>query len=522
MRRLLAALVVFGVVPAPARAFAPHVAGEILVRFEPHIEAAAREATLHGVSVDRIEALGSTGVFCVHLAGISTATAVAQLAARPGVAYVEPNFVLAVEPVEPAAIPNDPMFAQQWALDNTGQTGGTPGADVDAVRAWDLATGNDGVVVALIDTGLDFAHPDLAPQAWTNPGEIPANGIDDDANGFIDDVRGWDFVNGDADPADDQGHGTFLAGSMGAVGNNAVGITGVAWTLRIAPVKSLNASGSGTTAQAILAVDYATRIGADVILAGWGGGAFSQALHDVIAAAGVAGIPFVTPAGASGGNIDVSPVYPASYALANVLAVAATDANDGLASFSSWGPMTVDLGAPGVGIVTTVLGGSYATISGTATAAAHVAGGLALLADRFPSLDGAAAVEHLVAHVDVVPALVGRVRSDGRLNVYLPLATSPTDAAEIGAPALRAWWIPSGGKMARIGFTLPSDHDVRLEIFDVRGRRVRQAHLAPLSAGTHTWDWDGRNTHGASLGRGIYWVRLHAQASVAIRIQLVN
>jgi subtilisin family serine protease len=515
MCRFVAAVGWIAWFPALAVASSPRVAHEVLVRFEA---TAAREAILRELAAEKIEPLGATGVYRVRFAPTSAAAAIEQLAARPDVRYVEPNEILSTEPVAVCAIPDDPLFAQQWALHNTGQTGGTAGADIDAVLAWDLATGNDQIVVALIDTGLDFAHPDLAGQAWTNPGEIAGNQLDDDGNGYIDDVRGWDFVNGDADPTDDQGHGTLLAGSMGSAGDNATGITGVAWTLRIAPVKSLGATGSGTTAQAILAVDYATRIGADFILAGWGGGSYSQALHDVIAAADAAGIAFIAPAGGSGVDLDQSPVYPASYAVSNVVAVAATDANDALAAFSNWGPATVDLGAPGAGIVTTLRGGSYAIVSGTATAAAHVAGGMALVMDRFPHFSGLTAAAQLLVGVEIIPALVDKVRTNGRLDVYLPLTITPSDIIHGPAAIRRVWW--SGGR--RIGFALPVAQSVEFHLFDVRGRCVRRASQGWQLAGIHHWDWDGRDAHGRAAARGIYVLRLGARGEHTTRIVLTS
>src|SRR5262249_11938884 len=222
-------------------------------------------------------------------------------------------------------VPNDTRFPEMWALDNRGQTGGTPGADIDAVRAWGVSTGSRSVKVAIIDTGCDLHHPDLEANIWTNPGEIPGNGIDDDGNGFVDDVHGWDFINDDNDPTDDHGHGTHVAGTIGALGNNALGVVGVNWQVSLVPLKFLGADGSGSYADPISAIDCGPLRGFRSLSTAWGGGAFSQPLLDAINAAGAANILFVAAAGNSGRNPDIPPAYPASFDAPNIVSVAATD-----------------------------------------------------------------------------------------------------------------------------------------------------------------------------------------------------
>ena len=332
---------------------------------------------------------------------------------NPFVEIVEPNYKVNIN-----ALPNDPMFSSLWGLHNTGQTGGTNDSDIDAPEAWDNLTGaNSNIIVAVIDTGVDYNHPDLAANMWTNPDEIPANGIDDDSNGYIDDVYGYDFYNYDADPWDDRNHGTHVAGTISAVGNNNIGVTGVSWGARIMAVKFLSASGSGYTSDAVNAVLYATGMGAKIMNNSWGGGGYSQALADAISAANDAGSLFVAAAGNSSRNNDRVPHYPSSYDISNVLAVAATDHEDLLAYFSSYGASTVDLSAPGVNILSTVPGSSYASFNGTSMATPHVAGAAALLLAQNPDRSALGLKRLIMDTTDSIPALTDITVSGGRLNV---------------------------------------------------------------------------------------------------------
>ena len=233
-------------------------------------------------------------------------------------------------------------------------------------------------MVAIIDTGIDYTHPDLAANIWTNPGEIAGDGIDNDGNGYVDDVHGYDFVNNDGDPMDDHFHGTHTAGTVGAVGNNGVGVTGVNWQVKLMALKFLGASGSGSVSGAVSALEYAVTMGVRLSNNSWGGGGYSQALYDAIKNSQVIGHVFVAAAGNSGVNSDLQPAYPASYDLDNIISVAAIDSSDNLASFSNRGVVTVDLAAPGVAVLSTVLGGGYASYSGTSMATPHVTGAAAL------------------------------------------------------------------------------------------------------------------------------------------------
>jgi hypothetical protein len=319
-----------------------------------------------------------------------------------------------------------PRFGELWGLENFAQTGGTNDADIDAAGAWDVNTGSGSLIVAVIDTGVDYTHPDLAANIWTNAGEIPGDGIDNDGNGYIDDVHGYDFFNRDGDPRDDHGHGTHVAGTIGAVGNNGIGVTGVNWNVQIMPLKFLGAGGSGTTADAIEALAYAVANGAAISNNSWGGDPYSQAMFDAIAAARDAGHLFVAAAG--NGNIfgigqdnDAAPFYPAGYDLDNVIAVAAVDHHDNLATFSNYGATTVDLAAPGVNILSTTPGGGYGQSSGTSMAAPHVAGVAALTWDAHPDWSYDQVVAQVLGSVDPLPQLQGLTVTGGRLNAAAAL-----------------------------------------------------------------------------------------------------
>ena len=356
--------------------------------------------------------------------------------------YIEPDYTITTA----ATIPNDPSFGQLWGLNNTGQSGGTPDADIDAPEAWDIQTGNPNLVIGVIDTGVDYNHPDLVGNIWTNPGEIAGDGIDNDNNGYIDDVRGWDFAYNDNNPMDVQGHGTHVSGTIAGKGNNGVGVTGVAWNAKIMPLKFLNDSGSGSTSGAISAIAYATAKGVKLTNNSWGGGGYSQALSDVINAAGQQGALFIAAAGNSSQNTDINPAYPASYNLANIISVASTTRTDSLSSFSNYGLTSVDLGAPGSDIYSTTPNNTYSTYSGTSMASPHVTGAAALLWSQNPTWTAQQVKNTLMQTGDSISALAGKTVSGKRLNVYNALVSSsvpsvtvdvsPTTVQEDGATDL--------------------------------------------------------------------------------------
>ncbi|MEZ4361050.1 MAG: S8 family serine peptidase [Kofleriaceae bacterium] len=419
--------------PAGKLEFAPD---SILVRFKASgVSARAQAAALDKVKgtfedangdgiYDRFTNVDKTGTLMkVDLArGTSPQDAVALLRQDPSVQYAELNYI-----VRASAIPSDPRFGELYGLNNTGQTGGTADADIDAVEAWDTSTGSSDVVVAVIDTGVDYNHVDLAANMWTNPDEIPGNGLDDDGNGVIDDVHGYNAITNGGNPLDDNDHGSHCSGTIGAVGDNGVGVAGVNWDVSIMAIKFLSAAGSGTTADAIEGIDYAVGrknagVNLRVLSNSWGGGGFSQALADSIQAANDADLLFVAAAGNAGSNNDATPSYPASYDLPNVVSVAATDHNDGLASFSNFGATTVDLGAPGVSVLSTTRNNTYSVFSGTSMATPHVAGAAALVLSANSTLSTAELKDILLTSGDLKPSLAGKTLSGRRLNAANALA----------------------------------------------------------------------------------------------------
>ena len=347
----------------------------------------------------------------------------AWAASTAGVRYIEPDFVITA-----SATPNDPSYSRLWGLHNTGQTGGLSDADMDVAEAWDVSTGARSVVVGVIDTGIDYRHPDLAANMWRNPGETPGDGVDNDRNGYVDDVYGWDFANNDADPFDDEGHGTHVSGTIGAVGNNGVGVVGVSWNVSLMALKFLGADGSGSTSGAIAAINYATRMrqsfGVNVVATNnsWGGGGASTALRDAIAAGGAAGILCVAAAGNDATNNDSTPSYPANYASDAIIAVAAIDSSNRLASFSNYGATTVDVAAPGVGIYSTVPNSGYASYSGTSMATPHVTGTVALLAAANPGATASQIRSAILGTAVPVAGLAGKVATGGVVNASAALA----------------------------------------------------------------------------------------------------
>jgi subtilisin family serine protease len=348
-------------------------------------------------------------------AGTTVADAVTYFAGQPGVIAVGPDEIIQIQ-----RTPNDPSFGSLWGLNNTGQSGGTADADIDAAEAWDISTGTRATIVAVIDTGVDYNHPDLAANMWRNAGETPGDGIDNDGNGFVDDVFGYDFANNDGNPMDDEGHGTHVAGTIGAVGNNGVGVTGVNWNTRIMALKFLDANGSGATSNAIKSLNYAVQMGAHITNNSWGGGGADSNLAAAINRARTAGQIFVAAAGNSGTNNNTAAFYPANYSLSydNVVSVASTDRNNNLSSFSNYGATAVQLAAPGSSILSTTPNNTYSTYSGTSMAAPHVSGALALLRDANPTWTYQELLNILKSSVDPLASLTGKVSTGGRLNVF--------------------------------------------------------------------------------------------------------
>ena len=358
--------------------------------------------------VDDFDKKGLSGMQVVKLEqGQNVEDAIAEYENNPDVLYAVPNYKINL-----FTTPNDPSYSQQWAL-----------PVMSAPQAWSEITGSNTVVIAVLDTGVDYNHPDLAGNTWVNTGEVTGNTLDDDNNGYIDDTRGWNFVDKNNNPMDTNGHGTACAGIAGAIGNNNLGIAGVDWNVRIIPLKVIGSQGYGYESDAIDAILYANQNGADVISISWGGTGFNQALKDAIDASPAL---VVCAAGNSGQNNDNSPVYPASYASANIISVAASDQNDNLASFSNYGTVSVDIAAPGVDIYSTKPGSLYGTVSGTSMAVPYVAGVAGLIKAEHPDWTATQIKDNILANTDQKPSLSDKVKTGGRINAYSAvMGTSP-------------------------------------------------------------------------------------------------
>ena len=425
-----------------------HTNKYILVRFKAGVlpSTAATTVGALGMSINRTYQIAP--IYRLELqAGDNLATRLADLRNDPNVLYAEPDYI-----ARTSRTPNDPLFNGQWALHNDGVMGGLAGADISATEAWSLTTGNNEVIIAVIDTGVDYTHLDLADNMWINEDEIPDNGIDDDKNGYIDDVHGWNFSWVDSimdgadfkpnDPMDRNGHGTHCAGIIGAVGNNGAGIAGVNWKVKVMPISFLGQYGMGLYSDAILAIEYAWKNGARISNNSWGGMGFSQSLYDAIQMAGLNGHLVAAAAGNYAFNNDseggLFHFYPSDFDLPNIVSVAATDRSDELAEFSNYGAQSVDLAAPGVSILSAAPGNNYVNMSGTSMATPFVAGAAALLLGQDTSRTVAALKRTLMQSVDPLESLKGKVVTGGRLNLAKAVGAG-------GSPVLNLKFDDGGG-----------------------------------------------------------------------------
>ncbi|MGH9948328.1 MAG: S8 family serine peptidase [Pyrinomonadaceae bacterium] len=433
------------------------VDGEVLVRYKNGVSAELIQTTNSAIGFESIEKLGDLGWHRVKLDSRTTVqSAIAKFQVVESVEAAQPNFYYYLQ-----ATPNDPDFtlAGMYGL-----------SKISAPQAWDITTGSTAVVVANIDTGIRYTHEDLAPNMWVNPGEIPNNGIDDEGNGFIDDVYGYDFRFNDSDPYDEHGHGTHTSGTIGARGNNGLGVVGVNWNVRLMAIKIYSAGASDTTsAMLINAYNYIRMMkgrGVNIRVTNnsYGGCTeacdYDQATKDAIDAMGDADILNVFAAGNSGVNIDNTPFYPASYASPSILAVGATNVDDNRAF--NFGLNSVDLAAPGISIRSTMLGSdsSYGNMSGTSMATPHVSGAAALLAGNNPSLSAASLKATLMNTADAVPQWNGFSRTGGRLNVFAALQNQTVCSFSFGPQSIL---VPTKGGQYNIAVTAPPNCDFSLK-----------------------------------------------------------
>jgi subtilisin family serine protease len=453
-------LVLLFLVPHTVRA-ASYVQDEILVRFKPQTSPDSIQRLHARLRSVKTVGFPLVGIQRIRIAeDLSVEEAIEQYQQDESVLFAEPNYIRRV-----FAVTNDPDFNQQWDL-----------LAIDAPQAWDITSPSNNLVVATIDTGVDYTHPDLDDNIWSNQAEIPGDGIDNDANGYTDDIRGWDFVGtqdssmcpttcdcaiddpvGDNDPMDDFGHGTHVAGIVGAEGDNGTGIAGMMWKTRLMPLKIIDRDGCGTVGDEIQAILYAVANGASIINASFGGKGSSQAEREAIAAAGEAGIVFVAAAGNEKSDIDSSPLFPASHDLPNLISVAASDKGDRLAIFSNFGQSTVDVAAPGDCIRSTTPVGSftiegevscpgepitasYAYLSGTSMAAPHVSGVVGLLLTQEPNLSPDRIKAIISLTVDLLDPFTGRVMSSGRLNALKALLREPGTGLSGGEGGCGGLW----------------------------------------------------------------------------------
>lgn len=472
------------IAPAAAGPSPATVPGEILVRYVNPVVPGVRTPVEVALGAEIVREYQMTPMRLIRLgAGADVSAALVVLRANASVVYAEPNYVL-----HGALVPNDSLFAQQWALHNTGQTGGTAGADLHAPPAWDLSTGSASVLIGVLDSGMEMEHPELVGNLWLNVDESRGiQGDDDDVNGYVDDLHGFDFVNMDGNPEDDGNHGTLVTGAIAATGDNHVGIAGVTWHSQLVVIKVLNSVGEGDVGAALAGLEYARLVGVKVACAAWSGEGHSQFLLDAINAAGQGGMLIVAAAGNDGVDLDTTPRYPASYASPYLLTVGASDATDHLAAFSNYGVTTVDLAAPGVDVLSTHTGFAYGNASGTSMSAGLVTGVCALALSRFPALTNLEVKDLVMRSCDVVDGLVGKVHT-GRANAAStigdpdltpPGAITDLAAAELGSSFVDLTWTAVGDD-STLGRA--AQYELRYSTNPITAQNFAQATLVPIPA----------------------------------------
>ena len=489
-----------GVALANQGAPADAVAGEVIIKYVGSSEPSATE-----LGVLDVEPIGSAGArnYLVQLNPfLNQGRELARLDAMDEIEYAEPNYKLSL-----TSTSNDTavLDGSTWGLYGSNTTPSSS-AGSNAVGAWANGyTGNKQVFVAVIDSGIDVNHPDLAGNMWVNSGEVPGDGIDNDGNGFIDDVHGFDFLNNDGSVFDagEHPHGTHVAGTIGAVGGNGQGVAGVMWNVNLISAKTINSAGQADLASTIAAIDYITELrtkkGLDIIASNnsWGGTRYSQALENAIKRGGDAGIIFVAAAGNEGGSLDSIPQYPAAYDCSTshrifdcVVSVAALDQSGGLAAYSNFSATRVDIAAPGTNVYSTMPNNSYGILSGTSMAAPHVTGALALCVASYRGTSGLSAIQKLMSTAVASGALSGRVASGGRLDVSALVSSCVGSAVPFSGALTEAQATAEYTDRARIDWADTANGDYEQEIqvaVGPNGCRGTFAHLAFIGPGLNSF-----------------------------------
>ncbi len=439
-----------------------YVPNQLLVKFKAGVASAQAENTIQSMNANIVESFENLAIqqwtlpnevsvdgqsFTTNSVTDMEALAAYMVANNENIEFAEPNYYMSASPT--TFTPNDPNFTLLWGLNNTGQTGGTPDIDIDALEAWAITTGDNSIVVGVLDSGIDWTHPDLIDNIWQNEGEDTdgdgvlvqingewvmdpddMNGIDDDGNGYVDDFIGWDFVNDDNNPDDLNDHGTHVAGTIAASGNNGLGVVGVSHQVKIMPLRFLNSDGVGAVSDAVKGLNYSMGKGVYLTNNSWGSTGMSESLRLAIEQAAEANQLFIAAAGNNALDNDIIPNYPSSFDLDNIIAVAAINSSDQLAGFSNYGATSVDIAAPGVAIFSTLPNNSYGGANGTSMATPHVSGAAILLWSQDLNASYTKVKEAILNSTDAAGTLSGVVATNGRLNVYQALLAMQECTAE--------------------------------------------------------------------------------------------